>query len=533
MTLSAEISRDAIKEVTPKEVVWVINLDSLTETMRLAYLLSGSLKAGDLVTLGGDLGSGKTSFARFLIRALTDDENHEVPSPTFTLMQLYQGKNFPIVHADLYRINDPLELNELGWDEAADDALLVVEWAERAGHILAHDRLSLTFLSEHEEEPEHRIGVLTGYGSWAKRLMQIKQIHTLLFETGWVEAERHLMQGDASTRAYERLTLDNASAILMIAPSRPDGSHVRGGKSYSTIAKLATSVHAFVAICNGLRKRGFSAPKILGQNLDAGLLLIEDFGNQFCYDDNGVIYERYCEAVNVLAKLHQGSEAEPFLPDVLAITDKTNYRIPRFDLDAYLIEAELVLDWYVPQDQRTNYTGSPRGKFIEAWTPLLNSVLKGEQVWVLRDYHSPNLLWIPESKGIKCIGIIDFQDAVMGHPAYDVASLLQDARLDVPPETELKLLSHYAQVRRAADANFDVPNFVQAYSILGAQRATKILGIFARLNERDKKPAYLRHIPRIEAYLRRCLSDPILQPVRDWYAHYLPNILVEPNADIS
>jgi N-acetylmuramate 1-kinase len=133
----------------------------------------------------------------------------------------------------------------------------------------------------------------------------------------------------------------------------------------------------------------------------------------------------------------------------------------------------------------------------------------------------------PEQEGINRIGLIDFQDAVIGHPAYDVASLLQDARLNVSMEMELKLLSVYVRARATASTSFDVPNFVQTYSIMGAQRATKILGIFARLNERDGKPVYLKHIPRIEAYLRRCLSSPELSELRNWYHHYLPHVLVE------
>ncbi len=506
---------------------WVIDLASLEATDQLAKNISKSLKSGDLLTLGGDLGSGKTTFARSLIRVLAADLQLEVPSPTFSLIQIYQGLNFQIVHADLYRINNPSELNELGWDEASEDSVLIVEWANRAGQFLAHDRLDITFMHEPEEGDEHRIAVLTGYGAWASRLASMKNIAKLLEDAGWAGAKRNFMQGDASTRAYERLDNGFASGILMIAPQRPDGPPVRSGKPYSAIAKIAENVSAFVAMSNGLLSRGFSAPKIIAQNLDAGLLLTEDLGQEFCYDEVGPIYERYAEAVLVLAKLHHDLNSEAYIPDTLPVTDKITYRIPHFDLDAYLIEAELLLDWYVPYEQRANFTGSPRGKFVEIWTKLLNPVLKAEKTWVLRDYHSPNLLWIPEREGINRVGLIDFQDAVIGHPSYDVASLLQDARINVSMETELKLLSVYVRARATASVSFDVPSFVQTYSIMGAQRATKILGIFARLNERDGKPVYLKHIPRIEAYLRRCLSSPELSELRSWYHHYLPHVLVE------
>ena len=510
------------------ETSWVINLADLQATEHLALEISSSLKSGDLVTLGGGLGSGKTTFARFLIRLLAKNPHLEVPSPTFTLMQLYDGVKFPIVHADLYRITQPSELAELGWDEASDNAVLIVEWAERAGQFLANDRLDITFMLEQEEGLEHRVAVLTGTGAWAARLATLKNISDLLNSAGWISAKREFMQGDASSRAYERLKMGDKTAILMISPQRADGPPVRTGKSYSNIAKLAENVTAFVAMSNGLINQGYTAPAIIGHNLDAGLLLTEDLGTQFCYDENGPVFERYAEAVLVLAKLHNGAELGLNLPDILPVTDKINHSIPHFDLDAYLIEAELLLDWYVPYEQRANFSGSPRGKFVQVWTDVLHTVLNSEKTWVLRDYHSPNLLWLAEKQGINRVGLIDFQDAVIGHPAYDVASLLQDARIDVSAETELKLLSIYVRARVTASQAFNVPSFVQAYSVLGAQRATKILGIFARLNERDGKPVYLKHIPRIETYLKRCLSSPELAGLRGWYEQYLPHVLVEP-----
>ena len=513
------------------ETTWVVNLADQAATGMLAADLANALQAGDLVTLGGDLGSGKTTFARALIRHLSNDQELEVPSPTFTLMQIYEGAApFPIVHADLYRIKDPDELYELGWDEAAEGALLLVEWAERAGQPLAYDRLDVTFILDPEEGSDHRVAVLTGHGAWSKRLAIMKRVGLLLEEAGWDRATRTHMQGDASTRAYERLTLGERSTILMIAPRRPDAPPVRGGRPYSAIAHLAESVDAFVAMANGLRNLGFSAPEIYAQDLNAGLLLIEDFGSALCYDENGPIYERYAEALLVLARLHHGDVRGETLPTVLPVTEGSSHKLQPYDLDAYLIEAELVIDWYVPREQRGNFSGAPRGKFVEIWTRTLNEPLNGPKTWTLRDYHSPNLIWLDDRQGTSRIGLIDFQDAVIGHPAYDVVSLLQDARIDVAEETELKLLGVYLRARSQLDPNFDMASFARAYSILGAQRATKILGIFARLNERDQKPAYLKHVPRIERYLRRCLNAPVLMELRSWYAQYLPHVLAEPVA---
>jgi aminoglycoside/choline kinase family phosphotransferase len=141
---------------------------------------------------------------------------------------------------------------------------------------------------------------------------------------------------------------------------------------------------------------------------------------------------------------------------------------------------------------------------------------------VLRDFHSPNLLWLPDREGVARVGLLDFQDALMGPPAYDLASLLQDARVDVPEMMEITLLSRYTRARRAADADFDAPYFARLYATLGAQRASKILGIFARLDRRDGKPQYLRHMPRVWGYLQRSLAHPALAGLRTWYKANVP-----------
>ena len=142
--------------------------------------------------------------------------------------------------------------------------------------------------------------------------------------------------------------------------------------------------------------------------------------------------------------------------------------------------------------------------------------------WVLRDYHSPNLLWLPKRNDVQRVGILDFQDAVMGPAAYDLASLLQDARVDVPEATEVALLGRYVRRRRAIDPNFDGAQFIKIYVTLAVQRASKMLGIFSRLDMRDGKPQYLRHMPRVWAYLQRSLAHPSLGPLNAWYGAHVP-----------
>src|SRR3954454_14800026 len=289
----------------PKPVTWTLPLADLAATERLGRVVAEELQAGDLVTLSGGLGSGKTTLARTIVRALAGDAALEVPSPTFTLMQTYDTVRGPVVHADLYRIGGPGELAELGWDEAAEQAILLVEWPERGGAALGARRLDVALALTLGGAPEARTTTLTGTGAFAPRLARMKALQTLIESAGWADAARVPLQGDASTRAYERLVKRSGeTAILMISPPRPDGPPVRSGKPYSAIAKLAETVHAFVAMDRGLRALGFSAPKIYGEDLDGVLLILEHLGNEPVVGAVGPVPERYEEATRLLAKLH-------------------------------------------------------------------------------------------------------------------------------------------------------------------------------------------------------------------------------------
>jgi tRNA threonylcarbamoyl adenosine modification protein YjeE len=505
---------------THADAVWHRELPDEAATAALALEVAGFLDAGDLLTLSGDLGAGKTAFARALIRVLTGEPDLEVPSPTFTLMQIYDGPNYPIVHADLYRIKDPSELAGLGWDEAADSALVLVEWPERAGTYLGADRIDVAFSLDPARGETFRAATLTGFGRFAGRLAQSKAVQTVLAEAGFLDAERRFMLGDASTRAYERLTApDGRRAILMISPPRPDGPPVRFGKPYSAIARLAEDITPFLAVDAGLRDLGLSAPEIYASDRRRGLAVLEDLGAEGIVTMGGIIPDRYAEAAAVLAALH-GSD----LVDTLAVGEGSAYRIPPYDAEALGIEVELLLEWYAPHVAGVTLASGTKVNFGRLWQDALAEVIAAPQTWTLRDYHSPNLIWLGDRAGIARVGLIDFQDCVLGHPAYDVVSLFQDARIDVPDDAELKLLGHYARLRREQDESFDMPAFVRAYAILGAQRATKILGIFARLDKRDRKPQYLSHLPRVEAYLRKNLAHPSMATLKAWYAANLPSL---------
>ncbi|WFU32959.1 tRNA (adenosine(37)-N6)-threonylcarbamoyltransferase complex ATPase subunit type 1 TsaE [Bradyrhizobium brasilense] len=495
-----------------------VALANETATAELMADLALLIGAGDVITLSGDLGAGKTTAARALIRYLAADDALEVPSPTFTLAQSYELPSFPLVHADLYRINDAGELEEIGLSPLPDDIVALIEWPERAPDAMPGDRIDIAFSHRPALGSAARAAEITGHGKGAAKVARLNELRQFLDRAGFLNARRERMPGDASTRSYARLRNDDGTVILMNSPRRPDGPAIYSGQSYSAAVHLAEDVRPFVAIGNGLRKHGFSAPAIRHIDLKSGFLITEDFGAEGVVegDPPQPIAERYEAAVDMLAALHR-----EVLPDTLPLTPDENYDIPVFDIDAWLIEIGLMLEWYLP-DRGVQPSEELRAEFLGMWRGLLEKPAAAPRTWVIRDFHSPNIIWLAERTGILRVGVIDFQDALLGPAAYDVVSLLQDARIDVPEQLELSLLTRYIKARRATDESFDPAGFAELYAIMSAQRNTRLLGTFARLNRRDGKPQYLKHQPRIWTYLERSLAHPALTSFRIWYTANVP-----------
>ena len=492
---------------------------TLADEMATAHLMADLallISPGDVITLSGDLGAGKTAAARAMIRYLASDDTLEVPSPTFTLAQAYDLPPFPLVHADLYRISDPSELEEIGLSPLPEATVVLIEWPERAPEALPKDRIDIALRPALVSTA--RAAEVTGYGKAAAQVARLKTLRQFLNEAGYADATRQRMVGDASTRSYARLVRDDGVVILMNSPRRADGPPVYDGKSYSAVVHLAEDVKPFVAIAGGLRERGFSTPVIHHTDLDNGFLITEDFGSAGFVEGDPArpIVERYHVAADMLAALHRVA-----LPFILPLAPDLTYAIPTFDTDALLVEAGLMLEWYLP-DRGVEPTHKMRDEFVTMWRDLLGKAAAAARTWVIRDFHSPNLIWLDQRSGIAKVGIIDFQDAVLGPAAYDLVSLAQDARIDVPEQLELALLVRYIKARRAADDTFDPAGFAELYAIMSAQRNTRLLGTFARLNRRDGKPQYLRHQPRLWTYLNRSLAHPLLAPVRAWYSAHVP-----------
>ena len=493
-------------------------LPNETATAHLMADLALLIGPGDVITLSGDLGAGKTAAARAMIRYLAGDGALEVPSPTFTLVQVYDVPPFPLLHADLYRVNDPAELEEIGLSPLPEATVALIEWPERAPSALPKDRIDIALSHRPALGSTARAAEITGYGKAAAVVARLKALRQFLDGAGYAEAKRQRMAGDASTRSYARLIRDDGIVILMNSPRRPDGPAIYDGKSYSAAVHLAENVKPFVAIASALRERGFSAPAIRHADLDAGFLITEDFGSAGFIegDPPAPIAERYEAATDMLAALHRET-----LPEILPVAPQLGYTLPTFDTEALLAELGLMLEWYLP-DRGVEPTSNLRAEFVMMWRDLLSKPTTAAKTWVLRDFHSPNLIWLGERSDIARVGIIDFQDAVLGPAAYDLVSLSQDARIDIPESLELALLTRYIKARRASDDRFDPAGFAELYAIMSAQRNTRLLGTFARLNRRDGKPQYLRHQPRIWTYLNRSLAHPALSRAREWYSANVP-----------
>lgn len=502
-----------------------VDLAGLRHLAELCAYLSGP---GELIALSGDVGAGKTTFARFFIRALTG-AIEEVVSPTFSLVQHYDAGRAIVHHFDLYRVAATEELAELGLEEAIANAIALVEWPEIADELNAPDRLQIA-LSETGHEHSRDIA-LQGFGSWEAKLARLERVRTFLEASGWSDAQLRYMKGDASGRRYARLRRRSGerveTVLLMDAPAQADGPPIRDGKAYSHIAHLAEDVRPFCAIARALTEKQLSAPAIYAQDLDHGLLLVEDFGNDVfeALIKGGEDIHKLCKAASEVLR-HMRRQK---FPPVISGDDGRQYELPHYDVGAIEVELELLLEWYLPLIGHEPLKACDRQEFFALWGPLIARVTDEVEAvsdrhavpLVLRDFHSPNLIRLNNRSGVERVGLIDFQDAVIGHPAYDLVSLLQDARVDVPHDVERVCLDEYCAAVAMEEPAFRGTGFRAIYAILGAQRASKILGIFARLSRRDNRDDYLQHIPRVLTYLERNLQHSALAPIEAWYRRHM------------
>lgn len=498
-----------------------LHLQGEAGTIALGERLSLWARPGMLISLQGDLGSGKSTLARaFIRRLMNSDTIEDIPSPTFSLIQVYDTTRVPVFHADLYRLSTQTEVDELGLQNLLSTHCGLVEWPERQTGVLTPDHLHIILSGRGES----RSASLQASGAWANALMRDQDLQQFLATTPHAQSQRYFFEGDASSRRYERIVAaDNAMALLMDMPQRPDGPPVKDGRPYSQIAHLAENITSVVAINTCLVSKGYSAPRIFNADLQKGLALIEPLGfNVYgtMMKSGFDMHEPLGEAAAVLA--HMATQDWPRKPEAAPGVVHT---LHDYDEQAQLIEVDLLPSWYIPFTRSVEATPEQKESFAAIWSTILPLAKPKTQQWTIRDFHSPNLLWIPERVGMKRVGIIDSQDAVMGHPAYDLVSMAQDARVDISETLEDYIIQQYVALRQR-QGSFNVDEFMTAYAVLGTQRSTKILGIFARLNKRDGKPAYLKHIPRVKEYLIRNLRHKALQPLLVWHQTHTPDLFL-------
>ncbi|MEO1253206.1 MAG: phosphotransferase [Pseudomonadota bacterium] len=350
------------------------------------------------------------------------------------------------------------------------------------------------------------------------------QFEPFLAAHGWAGAQLRPLAGDASTRSYQRAALGDRKAVLMHAPPAaesapcpPDASpDQRETLGYNAMARLAgPNLAAFTTIAETLNAAGLSAPKVYAADLSLGLALIEDLGDDLFARiadkvDEAALYEA---AIDALIHLHKERPAAPASP---------LYRMLDYDETALKAEMALLPEWYWPLKKGEAAPREALAGFAEAAEKIARAVTKPSVV-VLRDYHAENLLWLPDRKGVARVGLIDFQDGLVGAPAYDLVSLLEDARRDVGADLAAAMIERYCAQAKAIDG-FDEARFLSDYALLAAQRNAKILGVFARLAKRDGKARYLDLLPRVEAHFRKDLARDAAAPMRRWIEEHLPEL---------
>ncbi len=314
-------------------------------------------------------------------------------------------------------------------------------------------------------------------------------IGEFLDRAGWAQAQRGTLAGDASFRRYDRIVKGTRVAVLMDAPPPQE------------------DVRPFIRIAEHLTEMGYSAPRILARDVENGFLLLEDLGDSTYtqllaqgHDEESL----YGLSIDVLADLHARDTA---LPEGL----------PPYDEAKLLAEAALLADWYWPAIFGRELDPASRVAYLDIWRGLMPLARALPDTLVLRDFHVDNLMLLPRD-GLAACGLLDFQDAVAGPPAYDPMSLLEDARRDIDPSLVARMKDRY--VSRFPHLNRDA--FTLSWTVLAAQRHAKVIGIFTRLAKRDGKPLYLSHIPRVWRLLEAACANPALAALRQWLDEHIP-----------
>lgn len=441
-------------------------------TTDLGVELARVLRSGDTILFKGSVGAGKSHLARAIIQARLGYPE-EVPSPTYTLVQIYDDGASEIYHADLYRLGDTSELAELGLEEAFQNAICLVEWSERLGKAdIPQGALTLHLKSDQDG----RLATLTANSS---RWIQIRRAidrTQFVIDAGWSGAAQSEVAGDLSARSYQRLQKDGRSCILMDAEND------------------VTCAVNFLEVSVWLKSNGYSAPKVIAQDPCKGLLLLDDFGDQQLSSRSDVS-ELMGLCLALLADIRTKSPLDRPCPSATELVEMT--RLAEFYPGAVSEELETFR------------------KFLQ---PCIEKVMNGVRPTLsMRDFHADNIMWLEDKKGIQRLGLLDFQDAFLTHPVYDLVSLLTDARREVSREARESLVKEYAQI-----TGDDLGTLQEAFAVFSVQRNLRILGIFARAALKYGKSHHVSNLPRVYGYLTEALDHPIFEDAGKTLLEALP-----------
>ncbi len=472
------------------------NINTLNELDAFVKYIAPIFEKGDLLALNGEIGSGKTTLTKHLINYLTATRIDEINSPTFNLCQTYSKEDLIISHYDFYRLDYLQEIEELDINDSIKNNFTIIEWANKFSSILPKDHFEIQ-INNKSHQREYKI---LFHGEYAKKIAAHKNRLSFLSNSNLNIKKITKMRGDASKRKYYRVNDGQENFVLMDA-------------SEDSIKKTTTSktLTDFIVFGQYLENIGLRVPKIYEFDIQKHLILEEDLGLT-TYDE-------------LYSKLSFKDLISPAIESLLILVHSNYENLndlegrafepQNFDKKVFINESKIFIDYYWPYVKNSICPEEEKYKFLFIIEKIYSN-LSTDKAIVLRDFHSPNLHYLQNEKGHRKCALIDFQDALLGHPLYDLVSLAQDARFTISEDKEIYIVDAFKDKFLFNDFQLSKSSFNEQYKILAIQRSLKILGIFARLSLLEGKNNYIIHMPRVVDYIRRSMDCSLLHDLTHW-----------------
>ena len=472
------------------------NINTLNELDAFVKYIAPIFEKGDLLALNGEIGSGKTTLTKHLINYLTATRIDEINSPTFNLCQTYSNEDLIISHYDFYRLDYLQEIEELDINDSIKNNFTIIEWANKFSSILPKDHIEIQ-IDNKSDKREYKI---LFHGEYAKKIAAHKNRLSFLSNSNLNIKKITNMRGDASKRKYYRVNDGTENFVLMDA--------LEDSINKTTTSKTITD---FIIFRQYLEDIGLRVPKIYEFDIQKQLILEEDLGLT-TYDE-------------LYSKLSFQDLINPAIESLLILVhsdyknindlDGKAFEPQNFDEKVFINESKIFIDYYWPYVKNSICPEEEKYEFLSIIEKIYSD-LSTDKTLVLRDYHSPNLHYLQNEKGHKKCALIDFQDALLGHPLYDLVSLAQDARFTISEDQERYIVDTFEDKFLFNDFQLSKSSFNEQYKILAIQRSLKILGIFARLSLLEGKNNYIIHMPRVLDYIRRSMDCSLLNNLTHW-----------------